>query len=156
MRNQGESIGQMYWKRTYPVNTRKPQAIQMITLYNLFFFFLFESRLSSSFYSPIIFLWGRCAKEKERSNDLWMSKMCRCGYQASPCSLLSLCGFPRFPELGLQLFVLMLQPDLDHTVCALVFTMDSHQCGEHQALVFCSLVLQYQGLAKVVWRVSIH
>ena len=50
---------------------------------------------------------------------------------AIPCAALSLCGFPRFPELGLQLFMLMLQPELDHTVCAVVFITDL-LCREEQ------------------------
>lgn len=77
----------------------------MITLYNLFFF-LFESRLSSSLYSSIIFLWGKCASKKERSKDL--SECLKCAAvatQASPCPLLSLCGFPCFPELGSSTFL---------------------------------------------------
>lgn len=54
--------------------------------------------------------------------------------------------------------MLMLQPEPDHTIWALVLIMDLVRRGSHcrrgrPALMFYGLVLQYSALAKVVWSV---
>lgn len=87
-------------------------------------FFLSELSLSSSIYPPISFLWGRYAEEEKEAMTSECLKCAVVPTQATLSSSLNLCGFLLFPELGLPLFMLMLQPELDHTVCSPVFTVD--------------------------------
>lgn len=76
----------------HPINIKKSEAVQMIALYN--FFFLLQSRFSSSFYPPIIFLWGRYAEEEKEAMMFECLKCAVVATPATPSSLLSLCGFP--------------------------------------------------------------
>lgn len=103
--------------------------------------------------------------QRERKKEAMVLKCLKCAIvatQATPSSphspVVSL-----IPKLGLPLFMLMLQPERDHTVCPLGFAVDLicwnnsrfPPCGECPALMFYSLGLQYQVPAKVGWRVFV-
>ena len=84
---------------------------------------LLESEVSSSSYPPKAFVVRHTGENEERSNHHWVSKICLCGCPSNSFhSTLSL--WLPFPALCIPLFMLMLQPEPDHTIWAPVSTTD--------------------------------
>lgn len=125
-RNQGKALVQVYCPNQCLVSGNTDDRLQplfpCITL--------LESEVSSSSYPPKPFVVRYTEENEERSNHLWMSKICLCGCPSNSFhSTLSL--WLPLPPPCIPLFMLMLQPEPDHTIWALAFTMDLVCTTEH-------------------------